>query len=198
MKKYKRESQINSHTALSLRCAIMGAQLLLALLLCPPIQAQATQQPDVWEPLKYFVGSWEGTAKGQPGNGKVEREYQFVLNGKYLQAKNKSTYPPQEKNPKGEVHEDWGLFSYDRGRKQFVLRQFHVEGFVNQYALDRAASDSKTLVFVTESIENIPAGWRARESYRILNNDEFVEVFELAAPGKEFEVYAENRFKRKK
>ena len=198
MKKYKRESQINSHTALSLRCAIMGAQLLLALLLCPPIQAQATQQPDVWEPLKYFVGSWEGTAKGQPGNGKVEREYQFVLNGKYLQEKNKSIYPPQEKNPKGEVHEDWGLFSYDRGRKQFILRQFHVEGFVNQYALDRAASNDKTLVFVTESIENIPAGWRARESYRILNNDEFVETFELAGPGKEFEVYSENRFKRKR
>jgi hypothetical protein len=64
--------------------------------------------------------------------------------------------------------------------------------------MDRAASNDKALVFVTESIENIPAGWRARESYRILNNDEFVEVFELAAPGKDFEVYAENRFKRKK
>ena len=198
MKKYKRESRINNHMAPSLRCVTIGVQLLLALAMCASIRAQATQQPDVWEPLKYFVGSWEGLAKGQPGNGKVEREYQFVLNGKYLQAKNKSTYPPQEKNPKGEIHEDWGLFSYDRSRKQFVLRQFHVEGFVNQYALDHAASNGKTLVFVTESIENIPAGWRARESYRILNNDEFVEVFELAAPGKEFEVYAENRFKRKK
>jgi hypothetical protein len=162
MKKYKNEPRINCHTASSLRRMMMGAQLILALLLWSPIRAQSTQQPDPWEPLMYFVGSWEGAAKGQPGNGKVEREYQFVLNGKYLQAKNKSTYPPQEKNPKGEVHEDWGLFSYDRGRKQFVLRQFHVEGFVNQYALDRAASNDKTLVFVTESIENIPAGWRAR------------------------------------
>ena len=198
MKKYKIKSWINTHTAPSQRYVVLGTQLLFALLLCQPIRAQATQQPDVWDPLKYFVGSWEGKAKGQPGNGKVEREYQFVLNGKYLQAKNKSTYPPQEKNPKGEVHEDWGLFSYDRSRKQFVLRQFHIEGFVNQYALDRAASNDKTLVFVTESIENIPAGWRAKESYRILNNDEFVETFELAAPGKEFEVYAENRFKRKK
>jgi hypothetical protein len=71
---------------------------------------QTTQPQDVWEPLKYFVGSWEGAAKGQSGEGKVEREYQFVLNGKYL----------------------------------------------------------------------------------------FVEVFELAAPGKEFELYTENRFKRKK
>ena len=198
MKKCEKESRINSYTTPLLRCAVFCAPLILALLLWSPIRAQATQQPDAWEPLKYFVGSWGGMAKGQPGNGKVEREYQFVLNGKYLQAKNKSTYPPQEKNPKGEVHEDWGLFSYDRGRKQFILRQFHVEGFVNQYALDRAASNDKTLVFVTESIENIPAGWRARESYRILNNDEFVETFELAGPGKEFEVYSENRFKRKK
>jgi hypothetical protein len=196
MEKYKNEPWIYSHSAPLLRNMIFGA--LLILLLWSPIRAQGAQQPDAWEPLKYFVGSWEGEAKGQPGNGKVEREYQFVLNGKFLHAKNKSTYPPQEKNPKGEVHEDWGLFSYDRGRKQFVLRQFHVEGFVNQYALDRAASNDKTLVFVTESIENIPAGWRAREIYRILNNDEFVETFELAGPGKEFEVYSENRFKRKK
>ena len=198
MKTGKRESKINCQNKSLLRCMIVGAHLLFLLSLALPILAQTAQQPDVWEPLKYFAGSWEGTAKGQPGNGKVEREYQFVLNGKYLQAKNKSTYPPQEKNPKGEVHEDWGLFSYDRGRKQFILRQFHVEGFVNQYALDRAASNDKTLVFVTESIENIPAGWRARESYRILNSDEFVETFELAGPGKEFEVYSENRFKRKK
>ncbi|HEY6400989.1 MAG TPA: hypothetical protein VI479_06245 [Blastocatellia bacterium] len=198
MKKYKKESRINIRTAPSLRLMMFGGRLILALLLWSPIRAQSTQQPDAWEPLKYFVGSWEGEAKGQPGNGKVGREYQFVLNGKYLQSKNKSTYPPQEKNPKGEVHEDWGLFSYDRGRNQFVLRQFHVEGFVNQYALDRAASNDKTIVFVTESIENIPAGWRARETWRILSNDEFVEVFELAAPGKEFEVYSENRFKRKK
>jgi hypothetical protein len=39
-------------------------------------------------------------------------------------------------------------------------------------------------VFVTERIENIPAGWRAKETYKILNEDEFVEIFESAEPGK--------------
>lgn len=198
MKKVKRELLLNRCRSSLLFNVITGAQLLLALLLSPTVLAQTTQPPDVWEPLKYFVGVWDGTASGQPGQGKVEREYQFVLQGKYLQAKNKSTYPPQEKNPKGEVHEDWGLFSYDRSRKQFVLRQFHLEGFVNQYRLEAAQSPDKKLVFVTESIENIPAGWRGRETYRIVSPDEFVEVFELAAPGKEFEVYSESRFKRKK
>jgi hypothetical protein len=160
--------------------------------------SQADRSQAVWEPLKFFVGSWEGTGKGQPGSSKVEREYQLVLGDKFLQVKNKSIYPPQKENPKGEVHEDWGLFSYDRERKQFVLRQFHIEGFVNQYRLDHASSEGKTFTFVTESIENIASGWRARETYRIVNANEFIETFELAAPGKDLEVYVETHFKRKK
>jgi hypothetical protein len=172
--------------------------MLLVALLTVSSTPQTNQKPDVWEPLKFFVGTWEGTSKGQPGQGTCVREYQFALNGKFLQVRNKSTYAPQEKNPKGEVHEDWGMFSYDRARKKFVLRQFHVEGFVNQYAAETLAADGKTLSFVSEGLENIPAGFRARETYRILSADEFTETFELAEPGKAFEVYSETRFKRKK
>jgi hypothetical protein len=55
------------------------------------------------------------------------------------------------------------------------------------------------MVFLSESIENIPPGWRARETYRILSENEFVETFELATPGKEkFALYSENHFKRQK
>ena len=71
---------------------------------------------------------------GQPGTSTVEREHHLVLGDRFMEARNRSTYVPQEKNPKGEVHEDIGLFSWDRARPRFVLRQFHVEGFVNQYA----------------------------------------------------------------
>lgn len=162
------------------------------------VLAQAEKKPDVWESMRFFVGSWVGTGAGQPGASEVERDYQFVLNEKYLQVKTRSVYKPQQKNPKGEIHEDWGFFSYDRARKKFVLRQFHVEGFVNQYALENSSSDGKSLAFVSESIENIPQGWLARETYRIVSDNEFIEVFELAGPGKEFEVYSESRLKRKK
>jgi hypothetical protein len=75
------------------------------------------------------------------------------------------------------------------------LRQFHVEGFVNQY-VQNADSAAPRLVFTTESIENIPAGWRARETYVVLGPDQFEEVFELAEPGKEFELYSRARLKR--
>jgi hypothetical protein len=60
------------------------------------------------------------------------------------------------------------------------------------------SDDGKTIVFTSESIENIPAGWRARETYKIVSEDEFTETFELAGPGKEFETYTENRLRRKK
>lgn len=172
---------------------------LLLILALPAVSfTQADKSADVWKPLNFFVGSWEGTGKGQPGNSKIERQYQYVLNGKFLQSRNKSVYPAQQANPKGEVHEDWGLLSYDRTRGQFVLRQFHVEGFVIHYVFDREPSDGKMMRFLSESIENIGAGWRARETYRIVNADEFSETFELAAPGKDFEVYTESQFKRKK
>jgi hypothetical protein len=60
------------------------------------------------------------------------------------------------------------------------------------------SEDGKTLIFTAESIENIPVGWRAKETYKILNENEFTETFELAEPDKEFAVYSENRFRRKK
>lgn len=165
--------------------------------LCLPALLAAQSNP-VWKPLEFLVGSWEGLSQGRPGDGKVERTYQFVLNGRFLQARNKSVYAPQPRNAKGEVHEDWSMISYDGGRKRFVFRQFHVEGFVNQYVVENLPEDGKPLVFLSEGIENIPPGWRARETYRVLGPDEFTETFELAAPGGAFEVYSESRFKRKK
>jgi hypothetical protein len=45
-------------------------------------------------------------------------------------------------------------------------------------------------------LAGIPAGWRARETYTILSNDEFTERFELAEPGRDFELYSEARLKR--
>lgn len=177
---------------------IVAAFLLILLFLPGIVFAQEERKEDVWKPLRFFMGKWEGTGEGRPGVSTVEREYKFVLQDRFIEAKNKSVYEPQEDNPKGEVHEDWSLFSYDTGRKKFVLRQFHVEGFVNQYVLDSLSEDGKTLVFVTESIENFSPGWKAREIYKIVNDNEFIETFELAAPELHFEIYIENHFRRKK
>jgi len=182
-------------------CTIcMPLKLIVAtlLLLAPTGMARKPAPANTWEPLRYLVGGWEGTGSGQPGMSKIQREYRFVLNDKYIQVQNKSTYDPQPKNPKGEVHQDWGMMSFDKSRKNFVLRQFHIEGFVNQYVMTSSTADVKTIVFTSESIENIPTGYRARETYKVLGPDEFTEVFEIAEPGKDFELYTESHFRRKK
>lgn len=153
---------------------------------------------DPWQPVRGLLGSWEGDAKGEPGSGKGEREYRLTLKDKFIQVTSKSTYPPQEKNPKGEVHEDTGFISYDKAAQKLVLRQFHVEGFVNHYVLESISEDGRRIVFVTVAIENIPAGWRGRETYELVNDDEFVETFALAEPGKDFVTYSETRFRRRR
>jgi hypothetical protein len=38
--------------------------------------------------------------------------------------------------------------------------------------------------------------WRARETYAVFSADEFEEIFELAEPGKDFELYSRMRLKR--
>ena len=139
---------------------------------------------DPWQPFRYFLGSWTGTGTGKPGTGATTRTYALILAGQFLEIRSRSTFEPQERNPSGEVHEELGLISYDQGRSRYVLREFHVEGYVNQYVLEPFAPGIQKLVFVTEAMENIPPGWKARTTIEILSEDRFRETFELAAPGK--------------
>lgn len=178
-------------------CGIVSVASAAPAIAVDPARDQ-TKVPDPWQPVRGLLGAWEGDVKGEPGSGKCEREYRLTLKDKFIQVTNKSTYPPQAKNPKGEVHEDTGFMSYDKAAKKLVLRQFHVEGFVNHYVLDSVSADGRSVVFVTIAIENIPAGWRGRETYEFVNDNEFVETFALAEPGKDFATYSQTRFRRKR
>ena len=172
--------------------------ILLTTALWPGVFASSAQTPtqkDSLAVLAGLVGHWTGTTDGKPGKGTVAREYERILNSRFIQVRSRSSYPPQEKNPKGEEHEEMGIFSFDSSRKRVVFRQFHVEGFVNQYVIDPASTPGR-LTLTTEAIENIPAGWRARETYVLTDSNQLEETFELAEPGKDFEVYTRNRLTR--
>lgn len=147
-------------------------------------------------PLQPLLGRWRGTGAGQPGESVVEREYAPILGGNFVQVRNVSSYAPQPANPSGELHEDLGVFSFDAARRKLVFRQWHVEGFVNQYVGDLPLSLDQALIMQSEAIENIPAGWRARETYRFLGPDAFEEIFELASPGADFELYSRSNLTR--
>ena len=89
----------------------LGAPAPAAAEATPPASATAapgapSKPPDRWAPFRGFLGVWEGTSRGQPGDGKLRREYRLVLGDRFIEVRNRSVYPPQEKNPEGEVHED--------------------------------------------------------------------------------------------
>jgi hypothetical protein len=173
--------------------------LVLAQALAARVQgAQMAQEarPDPLSPIRFLLGDWTGTAAGEPGNGTVSRHYELVLNDRFIHERNTSTYPPQEKNKTGEVHQHWSLFSFDKHRGTIIFRQFHQEGFVVLYALNPALSTPSKLVFDSEQIENIEGPWKARETYDVISKDEFTETFELAKPDKPFEVYSRNHLTR--
>jgi hypothetical protein len=172
--------------------------IIAAFILLPFLaNGQNSKTDSLWLPFQPFIGTWTGTGEGVDGKGTYERTYQFVLNKKYIEVKNRTVYAPTKENSKGYVHEDVGYISYDKMRKKFVFRQFHGEGFINQYTLDSLSTDKKTFVFLSEAIENIPPGWRARETYTV-TKDGITEVFNLAEPGKEFTPYTNATFTKKK
>ncbi len=147
-----------------------------------------------FEPLGFLVGSWEGHEEGVPGTGHGERSYELIMDKTYLFAKNTSTFPPQEKNPDGEVHRDWQFFSYDRSAKKLALRQFHSESFIIEYDLDLEASSPKELVFVSKTIENYIG--RAHYTLRLRDDDHFEELFEVSEGDGPLEVMVHNQWSR--
>jgi hypothetical protein len=56
-----------------------------------------------------------------------------------------------------------------KARKLIVLRQFHVEGFVNTYRRVDSEGGANSLVFESEVFENFSNSWKARETYEFLS-----------------------------
>jgi hypothetical protein len=177
----------------------VNKKIIFVLLIFPTLLfSQAEKKKEIWEPFKFFVGTWEGTGEGKSGVSKVKKEFQFVLGGKYLRMTTKANFEPQEKNQKGEIHEDFGYISYDRSRKKFVFRQFHIEGFINQYVLDGFSEGEKTVRWVSEKMENAPPNWKVELIYTIKDDNTLEESFNLGMPDRDFECYNLNQLKRKK
>ena len=169
---------------------------ILSLVLVFAVNAAA--QSDPWTPVRVFEGKWEGSVTGKPGKQFSSREYQFVSGGTFLWQHDHSVYEAKSPDEGPKVREDFGYFSYDKFLKKIVWRQFHSEGLVNEYWLESVSADGKSLEFVTVRIENLPPGWRAKKSYRVLSLDEIEETFSLAPPEKEFDTYTVAHLKRVK
>ncbi len=146
--------------------------------------------------VDHLLGNWKSVQEACVGIGKAEREYSMVVDGEYLHVINTAYFEPDSSDQTGSVHHDWGIFNYDNIRKMVVLREFNSEGFVITYNLGEVSPDGMTYVFLSETIDNLPAGWRARTTIILNGADRFDELFEVAKPGGEFRTYVKSAWSR--
>jgi len=147
-----------------------------------------------FEQFDFLIGNWQGVETGVAGNGIGFRTYSYELNKNYIVQKNQSTFPISEKKPKGEVHRDFGVISYNSNDSSIVFRQFHVEGFTNIFVLDKKLSTDTKLVFITREIENNPGKWVAKSTITKISDTEFIDSFEIAMDGVNFTPFIKNHW----
>lgn len=145
-----------------------------------------------FDKFDFLIGNWQGVETGVAGDGIGFRTYSYELNKNYIVEKNQSTFPKTEKKPKGEVHRDFGVISYNSNDSSIVFRQFHVEGFTNIYVLDEKLSTETKFIFITREIENNPGNWVAKSAITKVSDTEFIETFEIAMDGVNYTPFLKN------
>ncbi|KKL68082.1 hypothetical protein LCGC14_2128550 [marine sediment metagenome] len=117
-----------------------------------------------------------------------EREFAYlnIIQGNFFHYNNKTIFKPQEKNSKGKIHEDWGFFSNDTVDQKIKPKVFYSEGYVSEFVLEKFSSKDNEFVLTSIDNENLPPGFRARLTTKLLSEKKFSEKFELASPGKDY------------
>jgi hypothetical protein len=159
--------------------------LALSLSFMAPAASEEPDAPDPWAPIRVLLGRWHGIGSGFGGVSEVFHTYEFVIQHNFIHSTTVSRFQPKDDGTPSEIHEDWGMFSFDSDRDTIVFRQFLSEGFVNTYVMDASEADSGVLVFTSESTEGA-GGMAARLTFSFENDDRYHMVLELAPPGKDF------------
>ncbi|MFQ5349506.1 MAG: hypothetical protein ACE5EG_03565 [Thermoanaerobaculia bacterium] len=158
----------------------------------PETATEPTTEADPWGPLRLLEGTWRGEIDGKLGTGEGVRHYELLMRDQYLLRRHVSVRLPQEKSPKGDQHEELGVYSFDRERGTIVLREFLIEGVVVRSTCEVGGM---TVVCASDAVESGP-GIRSRMTLEIQDRYRFTERYELGFPGQELEIYFTNRWTR--
>jgi len=164
--------------------------LILLLLFLPLL----TYSQNHFEKFNFLIGNWQGVESGVAGNGIGFRTYSYDLNKNYIVEKNQSSFPQTEKKPKGEVHRDFGVISYNSNISSIIYRSFNIEGFTIIYVLNDTISCNEKYVFISREIENNPGNWKARVTVEKISKIEFIEYFDIAKDGLKFTPFLKNHW----
>jgi hypothetical protein len=144
-----------------------------------------------FDSLKFLQGEWIGEGGGEPGQASSS-DYSFLpeLDGKILVRRSRSSYPAAKDRP-AFVHQDLLVVYPGAPGKPPHAIYWDNEGHMIQYEV---AADGKSAAFVSQSDG---AGPRYRLTYKSTGPDKVSIRFEVAAPGKPFQVYVEGTARKK-
>lgn len=168
--------------------------LLVAVALFVLVISVAGEKVDRWANLRYLIGTW----KMEKTDVTNIQNYSFLFNGQFIQMKTRAVFKPTEKKPRGEIHEDLNIFSYDGTSGTMMLRSFYSEGFVNIFTLSDVSGDGKVLTFTTRAVEDAPEGTKAKLILQKISDTEMIEKFFVAWPDKEYACISDNHLKKVK
>lgn len=137
-------------------------------------------------PLTQFIGHWRGAGSGLGGDAAVTYDVEPVVADQFIQWHVESVTLPTKEQPKGDVHRDIAMISYDEPNERFVLRQFLSEGYVNTYVLAPIEDEHGPFVFESVDVEGMAEGWRVRLTYTFDDANTFTWHLELAGPGNDY------------
>ena len=95
------------------------------------------------------------------------------------------------------IHEDIVFFNYDKSRELITAHRFCIEGIYCKFVLDSMYNDKRNFIFTSEYSENGLPDSKMRLSYKIIDQDKFIETLESGLPGKDFYPIMTTNWQRK-
>ncbi len=129
------------------------------------------------EPLRFLVGTWQGEAGGEPGQGSGSATFAFDLDGRVLVRRSRTTYPPADGKP-GIVHDDLLVIHAAQGGGLEAV-DFDNEGHVIEYTV-AVSPDGKRVEFTSEPEPSSPT---FRLTYSQVDANTVDTAFAIAPPG---------------
>jgi len=134
-------------------------------------------ETDRFAPIRFLIGSWQGTGEGIGGKSTVTHTFEETLQGNFIRWRTRAVFAAEDDKSAPEIHEDIGFFSYDPARDEILLRQFLSEGVVNTYVV--TAEKDGRLVMTTRHSEG-SGNMRARLTLERVEDGKYETTLELA------------------
>lgn len=139
--------------------------------------------------MNFLLGKWEDYRTGRARIGQGFKTCTFIRESNYIYSNNKSIIDPQDRNPEGEIHGDWGIISNDSFVNKFTMCDCYSLGYINSNVLEYIPENPAKYEFNSDNLENVPEGWKARIKLEKIDEDTFEETLDPSQTGRDYVTY---------